>query len=364
MKVCGTLARYLIYGAIGTMSMSCVAISRIPAGDKGLVYTGRIDFSVADAPQLSWPGSSIHANFEGSYLAIELDDQFGNNYFNVFIDNDFSRPRVIRAQQGVGIYVLAEKLAPGPHRFLLTKRTEGEDGATTVRHLELSDEGRLLPPSPRPTRRIEFFGDSITSGMGNESADDGPDDLPADKNNFMAYDAIVARDLDAELHVTSQSGIGIMVSWLPFTMPQFYSQLNAVGKNETRWDFSSWTPQVVVINLFQNDRWLIEREHRLKPEPTDQQLIQAYAEFVRSVRKQYPEAFIVCALGDMDATEPGSKWPSYVMRAVAQMKQYQGDTKIDTFFFEYSGFGAHPRLRHHQAMADQLTAFIRKKLRW
>jgi hypothetical protein len=50
----------------------------------------------------------------------------------------------------------------------------------------------------------------------------------------MAYDAITARNLNAELHVISQSGIGIMVSWFPFIMPQFYGQLSAVGKNDSQ----------------------------------------------------------------------------------------------------------------------------------
>ena len=336
------------------------AASVVKPDNAWLQYTGRIDFAHAGGPQLSWPGTSIEGKFTGTSLALKLDDQYGKNFFNVFIDGDLERPVIVQAKQGSWSYAISSRLAPGQHRFLLTKRTEGEEGATVFHGLELSDDGKLLPPPPRKTRHIEFFGDSITSGMGNESPDDGPDHLQKDKNNFMSYASITARNLDAEAHIVSQSGIGVMVSWFPFTMPDFYDQMNAVGNNDSKWSFSSWTPDVVVINLMQNDKWLIEREHRLKPEPDDAQRVQAYKQFVQKIRALYPKAYIVCALGSMDATEPGSKWPGYVRAAVEQMN----DKRIDTLFFDFTGYTHHPRVKHHQANAAKLTDFIRRKMGW
>jgi len=346
------------------LALPAYAVTSISGGDKNLQYTGRIDFTVPNAPQISWPGTSIAGNFTGQHFAITLDDQLGKNYFNVFIDNDLSHPTIIQAVQGEKTYVIADNLASGKHSFLVTKRTEGEEGATTVKSIELADGGKLLAPPARLKRKIEFFGDSITSGAGNESPDDGPDHLLKDKNNFMTYDAITARNLNAELHVTSQSGIGIMISWFPFIMPQFYDQLSAVGNNDTQWDFTSWTPDVVVINLFQNDSWLTDREHRLNPNPTDEQRIQAYIDFVKTIRGKYPKAYIVCALGSMDATKEGSKWPGYITTAVARMKQENPKEKMDTLFFEFTGYGAHPRVKQHQANAEKLTAFIKQKMHW
>lgn len=346
------------------LAMTATANTAITAADKNLQYTGRIDFSNASAPQLSWPGTSITGNFTGQYLAVILDDQYGKNYFNVFIDNDYRKPVIIQAEKGEKTYVVAANLSPGKHSFLLAKRTEGEEGATNFKGIELGDNQKLLSPPKRPLRKIEFFGDSITSGMGNESPDDGPDHLLKDKNNFMAYDAIAARNLNAELHVTSQSGIGIMISWFPFVMPQFYDQLSAVGNNDTRWDFSTWTPDVVVINLFQNDSWLIDRDHKLLPAPSDEQRVQAYRDFVMAIRSKYPKAYIICALGSMDATKAGSKWPGYIETAVASIKQENPNERMDTLFFEFTGYGAHPRVKHHQVNAAKLTSFIKQKMGW
>lgn len=358
------LKSLLILGLLSSLALPVWALTKIAANDANLQYTGRVDFTAPAAPQISWPGTSITGNFTGQYLAVTLDDQLGKNFFNVFIDSDFKRPIIIKAEKGEKNYVVAANLAPGKHNFLLTKRTEGEEGATIIKSFVLADDGKLLAPPVRLKRKIEFFGDSITSGMGNESPDDGPDHLLKDKNNFMAYDAITARNLKAELHVTSQSGIGIMISWFPFIMPQFYDQLNAVGNNDSQWDFSSWTPDVVVINLFQNDSWLTDRERRMNPNPTDEQRIQAYVDFVKTIRGKYPNAYIVCALGSMDATKEGSKWPGYINTAVARIKQGNPTEKMDIIYFEFTGYGAHPRVKHHQANAAKLTAFIKQKMNW
>ena len=340
------------------------AATPVAPSDARLQYTGRIDFSDPAAPVISWPNTSIAGRFTGTSFAIKLDDQRGRNYFNVFLDGDLSAPLVIEAKQGEATYVVAQKLAPGKHSFLVTKRTEGEEGATRFRGLELDDGAQLLPPAPRPQRRIEFFGDSITSGMGNEGALNGRDDAGKDKNSFLSYAAIAARQLKAEVHMTSQSGIGVMISWFPFTMPDFYDQLSAVGDNDSRWDFTRWTPDVVVVNLLQNDSWLIGRDHKLQPEPNDAQRVEAYKRFVQRIRRLYPQAYIVCALGSMDATRPGSPWPGYVTAAVERMRKEHGDKRIDTLFFEHTGYGQHPRVHHHQANAAKLTALVRARMGW
>jgi hypothetical protein len=343
---------------------SALAGTAVSPDNKNLQYTGRIDFAVPTAPVISWPGTSIVGNFTGTSLSVKLDDQAGKNYLNVFLDGDESRPVIIQAEKGSKTYEVAAHLKPGKHSFLITKRTEGEEGATAFQGIELADGAKLLAPPPRPGRRIEFYGDSITSGMGNEAPDNGRDDLLKDKNNFMSYAAITARSLGAEMHVVSQSGIGVMISWFPFTMPRFYDQLSAVGDNDSKWDFSRWTPDVVVINLLQNDSWLIGRDHKLQPEPNEAQRIDAYKSFVKRIRQLYPNAYIVCALGSMDATRPGSPWPGYVTAAVDQMRAESGDKRIDTIFFEFTGYGQHPRVRQHQANAARLAAFVREKMNW
>ncbi|MCW8128619.1 SGNH/GDSL hydrolase family protein [Microbulbifer halophilus] len=348
---------------LALVSARVPAATRVDADAEALQYTGRIDFSDRKAPLLSWPGSSIEANFTGTSLALVLDDEQGNNYYNVIVDGNRRHPFVLQAKKGEHRYEIGYGLSPGKHSLEIVKRTEGAEGATAFKGLLLSDDARLLPPPERPERRMEIYGDSISCGMGNEGADNGRDDLASEKNNYWAYGSVAARRLDAELHTICRSGIGIMVSWFPFTMPQYYDQLSAVGDNDSRWDFSRWTPDVVVINLFQNDSWLIDREKRLDPIPSDKERIQAYVDFVRSIRAKYPEAQIICALGSMDATA-NDKWPDYIRAAVKQMRSEFDDEKLATLFFDYTGYGQHPRIAQHVANGEKLAAFIKRKMDW
>lgn len=354
----------LLLGALYFSGIALAApVQTISADNQQFLYTGRIDFADKKAPSLSWTGSSIKANFTGTSLAITLDDQLGKNYFNIFVDGETQHPYVLETKQGVQTYVISTALKPGNHSLEIYKRTEGEEGATAFKGLQLDADAKLLPPPARPTRRMEIYGDSITSGAGNEGPDNGVDNLLGEKNNYWAYGAITARNLNAELHTISQSGIGIMVSWFPFIMPQFYDQLSAVGDNNSKWNFTQWTPDLVLINLLQNDSWLIDREKKLQPLPTDAQRVQAYIDFVRSIRAKYPNAHIICALGSMDATAT-AKWPGYVTTAVERMRKENKDTKLDTIFFDFTGYGQHPRIAQHKANAEKLTAFIKTKMAW
>ncbi|WP_346837084.1 SGNH/GDSL hydrolase family protein [Microbulbifer sp. SAOS-129_SWC] len=339
------------------------AATRIDADAPQLRYTGRIDFTDGKAPLLSWPGSSVRAHFTGTDLSLWLDDEKGQNYYSVIVDGNAEHPFVLQANKGEQRYEISRALPPGEHTLELYKRTEGEEGATAFKGLELADGGKLLPLPARPAHRMEIYGDSITCGMGNEGANNGRDDLAAEKNNYWAYGSVAARQLGAELHTVCKSGIGIMVSWFPFTMPDYYDQLSAVGDNDSRWDFSQWTPEVVVINLLQNDSWLIDREKRLQPVPGDAQRVQAYVDFVRSIRAKYPHAEIVCALGSMDATAT-DKWPDYIRSAVKRMRSEFGDHRLDTLFFPFTGYGQHPRIAQHIANGKTLAKFIRAKMDW
>lgn len=353
----------VLLGFSAVSSASPESMTNIPASDPRFVYTGRVDFSNPAAPVLSWPSTSIKANFTGSSLAITLDDQVGKNFYNVIVDGQDQYPFVIACQPGEVTYQISTSLGDGAHSVEIFKRTEGKEGSTVFKGLTLASGGTLLAPPKRAMRRIEFYGDSITSGAGNEAADNASDKLASEKNSYLSYASFTARALDAEYHMISRSSIGIMASWFDFQMPDYFDQLSAVGDNDSHWNFQQWTPDVVVVNLMQNDSWLVDDARRVKSIPTDAQRIQAYTDFINTVRRQYPNALIVCALGSMDAVKRGSKWPGYIGSAVENIQQ-NTDQKIVTLFFDYTGYEKHPRIYQHHDNAKKLTELIKLEMGW
>jgi hypothetical protein len=326
----------------------------VPADHEHFQYTGRIDFSSKRAPKISWSGTYIKARFTGTSLGVILADEKGKNSFCVFIDGDHESPHVIRCTQGRSTYDVAKGLARGEHAVMIFKRTEGGDGVTVFGGLVLDSGAKLLPPPPRPLLRMEVIGDSISCGLGNEATNRKQEHTVEHKNNFLAYGAITARALDAEYMCTAKSGIGIIKSWFPITMPQYHLQLLGTdGGGGRRWDFKKWQPHIVVINLFQNDSWIVK-----KAPPGDAERVEAYVRFVRTIRGHYPDAHIFCTLGTMSASR--TKWAGYVKTAAGKMNA-AGDSKVYSYIFKGGTGDMHPRANHHRQMAAELTEFIRSK---
>ena len=333
------------------------------------VYEGRIGLSDDQFPVMYWAGSAVSIHFTGTELGVTLDDDQGKNFFQVIIDGHEEFPILIDCDQGSKYYQIIHGLPEGSHIAKMVKRTEPWESSTVFKGFKVNGEILPMPTVEDEKLKIEFYGNSITSGMGNEDLSDygRQNGNPRFKNHYLSYASIASRKLNAEHRSISLSGIGIMVSWDDYIMPEIYNRTNPFDEN-SHWDFSKWTPDVVVINLFQNDSWIVEKpeykefKKRLGEEKPDAKAtIKAHMDFVKSIRKEYPNADIICSLGSMDATREGSPWPGYVQQSVEKL-QKKGDEKLHYMFFPHNGHPAHPTVFHDFDMADQLVDFINKEI--
>lgn len=327
-------------------------------------YWGRIDTNTNNAAELYWSGTSIRLNFEGQTISAMFDEERGDNYYNMIIDSDSLL--VFRPDSVQKYYELASGLSSGVHQIEIFKRTEWDRGWSRFYGFRIKGNAKVLPKPVAKKRKIEFYGNSITAGYAVEdfSGADRSDSIFT--NNYLSYAKLTADYFDAGYSCICKSGIGITISWFPLIMPEMYNRLNPAD-SESRWDFSLYTPDLVVINLFQNDSWLVERpefeefKHRFgTTKPTEENIIKSYADFVASIRKVYPSIPIICMLGNMDATREGSLWPGYVNAAVKQLN----DSKIFTHFEPYKNTPGHPTIEEQQRMADGLIAFINENIQW
>jgi hypothetical protein len=334
----------------------------ILASNDSLRVTGRV-VNHAESVAIFWQGTSILFRFRGTAASALLNDEHGKNYFNIVLDGDSLR--YIKLEKGKRSYVLAKGLGDGEHTVEISKRNEWDRGKTTFYGLELGG-GTLLAPPAKKKRSIEFFGNSITSGYANEdySGKDSPDSTLT--NNYYSYAAITARYFDADYYCTSKSGIGIMISWFDLIMPQMYNRLDP-SDSTSQWNFKKQQPDIVVINLFQNDSWLVKnpghqsfKKRFGSTPPSSEYIIHSYKDFLNRVRKVYPRAEIICALGPMDVTREGSPWPGYVRKAVEGTR----DRHTHCYFFPYTSKSGHPKVDEHKQMAKQLIAFIEEKVKW
>lgn len=342
----------------------CVAQNQtVPFNSTKIRYEGRIQHRI-DASEFSWPGTSATINFEGTSVSAVLKDLDTANYYNVIIDDIVVS--TLKPSQHKQSYLLASKLKNGKHTVQLFKRTEWDKGKTLFYGFEIPQSAKLLAPPAEKKRKIEFFGNSITCGYGIEDFSGRDRGIGYYQNNYLTYAALTARHFNAQYHCTAKSGIGIMVSWFPLIMPEMYNRTDATDPNSV-WDFSQYTPDVVVINLFQNDSWIVNqpnyKEYKNRfgnKKPTSDDIINAYKAFVQTLRKTYPSASIICALGNMDATRDGSEWPKYIAQAVKQIN----DPKIYSTSFDYKNTGGHPKVTEQKIMADSLIKFIDTHIKW
>lgn len=334
----------------------------VPCSDKHISYEGRIDYKNG-AAVLMWPGTSIKINFKGTGISGEFKDADTSNYYNVIIDHDSIYK--IHFDTVKRTITLANGLPYAKHSVELFKRTEWDKGKTMFYGFELNGKNKLLKQAKLPKRKIEFFGNSITCGYAiNDNVHDSPDGYY--ENNYDAYAAITARHFNAQYHCTSKSGIGIMVSWFPLIMPEMYNRLDPTDST-SKWDFSKYIPDVVVINLLQNDSWIVNipNNEQFKSRfgtkaPDSNFIINAYKNFVQTIRATYPETQIICMLGNMDITRKGSPWPGYVQQAVEELH----DKKIYTYFSPYKETPGHPKIKEQQMLADGLIQFINQHIKW
>lgn len=335
----------------------------ISSKDRHLDYTGRVGFSDSSA-EFYWSGTSVSINVKGTKeVKVLLDVKKDFNYYYAIVDGNTSNLKKVKVNIGKKTYNLVTFSDLKEHHIELVKITNTDDNTTFFYGFQIDKNGIVLKSNKEKKRKLEFFGDSVTCGHGADVPVDSTDSgAPKYFNNYKAYGAITARHFDAQYHCTAKSGIGLAVSWFPETMPEIYDRVNPENPN-SKWDFSAYVPDIVVVNLFQNDSWIVNmpENEQFKArfgtvKPTDDFLINAYVDFISKIRSKYPKAQIICCLGNMDIVKEGSKWPGIVNAAVATL----GDKKVVTHFFEYKNTNGHPKVKEQQAMADDLIQFIEK----
>jgi len=359
------IRKYIIILVVTALIVSCTEKypKKILFNHDDIQYSGRIEFSKVDSSAiLYWPGNSVSIHFKGTEIKTLLKNGNDKNYFNVILDDSIF---LFKADSIKRWYVLGSRLKDTIHKIEIFRRMTASP--TLFYAFELDPEGEFLK-TPEKKRSVEFYGNSITEGASiHDYTGQEPerwDSIYSD--NYLTYGAITARHYDADYTCIARGGIGLMLSWYPMIMPEMYDRLNP-DDPESKWDFSKKAPDIVVVNLFQNDAALVNRPEHIQflarfgdKAPDSTFIVESYVNFLKKIRKHYTKASIICTLGSMTATRKDLPWRGYVNDAVLHMN----DKKIYTHFFSYKGGYMHPKVEEHQKMANSLIQFVDKNIKW
>jgi hypothetical protein len=329
------------------------------ADDERIQYTGRVDFANPKLPRFWQPGVTITMRVEGNGCDLIIQDEMlwgsNHNYIELVVDGMAIRMQTRSKRDTIN---LVQYLMPGKkfHDIQLIKNTEANIGY--MEFVGLISRGELVPPPPKPVRKIECIGNSITCGTGSDMSvvPCGKGKWHDQHNAYMSYAAIMARSLNAQSHLSSVSGIGLMRSCcnMNIIMPQVYDKISM--RNDTiQWDFKNYQPDVVTICLGQNDG--IQDSIAF---------CNNYISFLKTLRAYYPKSTFVLLSSPM-ANDKLRNFMKATITSVQQSMNNNGDKKVYSYVFnkQYSsGCDYHPSLDEHKLIAKELTTFIKKIMKW
>jgi len=353
---------------------------------------------------MDWTGSCIEFILKGSHAQIQLTAVSDGREQWVLFEIDGIPSARVRLHDGTHWYtVLSSRGYPKSHRFVaaakrrirIFKETQahyGDKNATTSCD-RIRVDGELFALPVR--KRIEFIGDSMTSGEGAISprlADIGSAvSIDEWSTSYYAWPGYTSRLLDVDFQILSQGGWGTYCGWdnnMFTAIPSIYDRICGVISQpwaaargaDKPYDFS-FHPDVIVLNMGTNDdsafvqpAWVhpvtgLHFKLRRVDEDTNpdsyeyvkedqDKVIEAMVSFVELIAEKNPDTPILWSYGMMGQ----GMWAT--IEKAKNILHTNGLTQFDTIFLPLTpsgdfGANSHPLAAHHERCAHIIAARIR-----
>jgi len=333
----------------------------IPGNYSFISYEGRTSVMDDGIVSLGYPGIVIRVNFIGTDLLIKTRSNSDELYFDVITDG--SSPVFLKVPIGESEVKLAQGLKAGEHKISIYKRVESIVGILDI--VSLSVTGDFLPSTPLPARKLLFMGDSFTAGQATMVEDGGPMDpsKAMRQNARLCYGRLLAEKLNAQCHIIAYAGRGVVRDWQGISAvrcaPEYY-EYALPDYPLSKWDPKKYVPDVIGICLGNNDFSV--------GIPDQVSYIATYTEFIRKVRRDAPDAFIMLITSPSLTDDPGKVPMRTVQKAyLDEIAGRLGDKKVQVVSIaHYEGVPGdwHPSGTAHRAVAAELEPIIRKAMNW
>lgn len=349
-------------------------INTVSANNEKVTYIGRTLVSKNGAVSFNWSGVGIRVAFKGNYLAMKVSDT-KKNYYNIWFDlkdNYGKADKVISSFGKDSVIVLFEggnkrKDKEQVHEIYIQKRTEGEQGTTTIS--EFITNGEFLNATPLKERCLEFIGDSYTCGYGTEGKSASEHFRPETENVNYAYESIICRYFDADCFVIAHSGMGIARNYNDnykgCYMPDLYKRtFDLKGKEDLKSTKHPWVasehnfkPAMVIIQLGTND-FSTGRQPRLGLYKKN------YISMIKNIKENYGEDIPVLCISAAKNDPMVYEYVKAVCRDCGYKNVYS--LNLGEAIFPNSEFGSdsHPNYQAHKKIAHSVIPYISTLTGW
>lgn len=353
----------------GILLFSVVSCSKkLSATTQVYQYAGRVEPLANDKVILIGSASSVSFNFTGTECAVFLQSKDSYEHHNyVALELDGKYIGRLKVEKGaVQSYPIQISDTNKEHHLSIYKATEASNGGV----LFDGTTAKLTTIKPVIKKKIEFIGNSITCGMGNDTKEIpcGTGEWYDQHNAYWAYGPILSRSLNADFLLSSVSGIGMYRNWndehiKEAIMPDVYEKLYLNKTNTTPFDFK-FQPDLVSICLGTND--LSDGDGTTPRLPfNEEKYVANYISFIKTIYTHYPTTRLILLTSPMVSGERNTVFVKCLKRVMAA---FENDTKHKPIaLFEYQpmtpkGCGYHPDIDDHKIMAAQLETTFKKLL--
>lgn len=338
---------------------------------------------------LFFNGSGIEVTITGSELWIDID-----------VDYDVHEPWIWTAINGA--FMSRQMLQPGSQsvclfrgmspdavknvKFMRELQAMSQDDSCHILVKGFQTDGFFLPVSDRRFK-LEFIGDSITSGEGTYGANEDTDWLPMYMSSSRNFAVMTSDALNADYHLISQGGWGVLSSWdnnPHCNIPSRYEKLCGLACGEFNeklgaqepYRFDKWEPDAIIVNLGTNDASAFQQpawtdpatgetfQQHKNPDGTYRQedlmrFEQAVVDFLVMIRKNNPRSHIVWTYGMLGY--------DLTMAITDAINAYRKQSKDNNVAFlqlpnttpETIGAHAHPGVQSHKRAAKLLIEYLK-----
>lgn len=339
----------------------------ISADDPRFTYMGRVDHSAANSAAFYYAGSQVSFGFTGDSLRIVVNNYRIYNISQVgYILDGIQGKLDIDVNDVDTVLEIPGIKGGGEHTLTVFKR---QDAAHfySFKGVYINEDAELFSTKKEYSMRIEAFGDSVSAGSLCEAnyyvgmPDPDADLQGAYDNAYFSFISIAARLLNAELNNNSQGGIALFDGTGYYHAPDFiglettWDKLGYIPEGGiSQWDFSRFTPDIVIIAIGQNDNHVEGCEDNDINEPVYRSRWKdGYAKLIEKLHGKYPSARFVLTTTLLIHDPERDR----VIGEVADMYDY---AYHNVFTRNGAATPGHPRISEEAEMAAELSAFIRK----